>query len=83
MSTTTLHLELPESLREYIDKRVLSGSYDDAHEYLRDLIRRDQEEQAKKRLRELIEAGLASGSAAELTPADRAATRDRIASVGR
>lgn len=78
-----MHLELSEPLREYIDKRVRSGNYDDAHEYLRDLIRRDQEDQARKRLRDMIEEGLASGRAAELTRADRAAIRDRIASIGR
>ena len=49
---------LPEAMRSYISQRVASGQYGNTSEYLRELIRRDQEEQAKKRLRELIEAGL-------------------------
>ncbi len=59
---------LPDALRSYIDQRVRSGQYGNTSEYLRDLIRHDQEEQAKKRLRELIEEGLQSGSGRTLTP---------------
>ena len=58
---------LPEALREYVDQRVRSGQYGNTSEYLRELIRRDQEEQAKKRLRELIEEGLSSGRGHALT----------------
>ena len=59
---------LPESLRDYIDARVRSGEYGNTSEYLRDLIRRDQHEQAARRLRELITEGLESGPAVPLTP---------------
>ena len=61
---------LPEALREYVDQRVRSGQYGNTSEYLRELIRRDQEEQAKKRLRDLIEEGLASGPGRRRTKAD-------------
>ena len=44
-----------------------SGQYGNTSEYLRELIRRDQEDQAKKRLRELIEEGLNSGGGRTLT----------------
>ena len=37
-------------------------------EAMRELIRRDQEEQAKRRLRELVEEGLGSGRSHALTP---------------
>lgn len=59
---------MPEALRSYIDLRVRSGQYGNTSEYLRELIRRDQEEQAKKRVRELIEEGLQSGPGRTLTP---------------
>jgi antitoxin ParD1/3/4 len=58
---------LPESLRDYIDARVRSGEYGNISEYLRDQIRRDQQEQAPHRLREPITAGLESGPAQPLT----------------
>ena len=68
---------LPEALRSYVDQRVRSGQYGNTSEYLRELIRRDQEEQAKKRLSELIEEGLNSGSARELTPSVAAELKNR------
>ena len=79
MSSLTMSFALPETMRSYIDERVKSGSYGNTSEYLRDLIRRDQEAQAAKRLRELIEVGLASGPATPLTDVDFAAIRGRMA----
>jgi antitoxin ParD1/3/4 len=68
MSTTTMSFALPQELRSYVDQRVRSGRYGNTSEYLRDLIRRDQDEQARRRLRELIEEGLRSGPGRALTP---------------
>jgi antitoxin ParD1/3/4 len=70
MSRHTMSFALPESMREYIDNRVAAGNYGNTSEYIRDLVRRDQEEQAKKRLRDLIEEGLASGPGRSRTKAD-------------
>ena len=61
---------LPESMREYIDARVSAGNYGNTSEYIRDLVRRDQAEEAKKRLRDLIEEGLVSGTGRPRTKAD-------------
>jgi antitoxin ParD1/3/4 len=65
---------LPESMREYIDARVRDGNYGNTSEYLRELVRRDQEQQAAARLRALIADGLASGDG-------RAVTEDVIAEL--
>ena len=73
MSRQTMSFALPESVREYIDNRVAAGNCGNCgntSEYIRDLVRRDQEEQAKKRLRDLIEEGLASGPGRLRTKAD-------------
>ena len=64
---------LPELMRAYIDTRVAAGNYGNTSEYIRDLVRRDQEEQAKKRLRELIEEGLGSGPGRRRSKADHQA----------
>jgi antitoxin ParD1/3/4 len=61
-STNTMSFALPEALRSYVDQRARSGQYGNTSEYLRELIPRDQADQAKKRLRELIEEGLSSGT---------------------
>jgi antitoxin ParD1/3/4 len=39
----TMNISLPDSLREFVDQRVAEGSYGTSSEYLRDLIRRDQD----------------------------------------
>ena len=58
---------LPESLRDYIDQRVRTGDYGNTSEYLRDLIRRDQHDEAARRFRLLIAEGLESGEGRRLT----------------
>jgi len=67
MSRNTMSFALPETMRDYIDGRVSDGSYGNTSEYLRELIRRDQREQAAQRLRDLIADGLASGDGREAT----------------
>ncbi|MFN0090643.1 MAG: type II toxin-antitoxin system ParD family antitoxin [Acidimicrobiales bacterium] len=76
MSRNTMSFALPESMRAYIDERVRSGEYGNTSEYLRDLIRRDQREQASRRVRQLIADGLASGEG-------RAATEETLAELRR
>ena len=61
---------MPESMRQYIDNRVSTGLYRNTSEFIRDLVRRDQEEQAKKRLCDLLEEGLTSGPGRRRTEAD-------------
>ena len=58
---------LPESMREYVDARVRDGRYGNTSEYLRELIRRDQQEHATQRLRDLIAYGLESGQVRVVT----------------
>ena len=70
MSRNTKSFALPETMREYIDARVSAGNYGNTSEYIRDLVRRDQEEQARKRLLALIEEGLGSGPGRPRTKAD-------------
>jgi len=58
---------LPDELRRYIDDRVQSGEYGNTSEYLRELIRRDQQYMSERRLRELIADGLDSGDSRPAT----------------
>jgi len=70
MGKNTMSFALPEAMRGYIDERVVEGNYGNTSEYIRDLVRKDQQEQARNRLRALIEEGLASGPARPLTQLD-------------
>ena len=51
-----MNISLPESLRTYIESRVESGAYSTPGEFVRDLIRRDPEqEEIEQKLREALE----------------------------
>lgn len=58
---------LPEAMSDYVSERVRSGEFGNASEYLRDLIRHDQQVQAARRFRRLIADGLESGDARPAT----------------
>lgn len=68
---------LPQSLRDYIDRRVESGHYGNTSEYLRELVRRDQQDEAGRRLRNLVGEGLASGPGRDVTNDVVVELRDR------
>jgi len=82
MSRNTMSFALPESLRGYVDERLRSGNYGNTSEYLRDLIRQDQHNQAAARLRELITEGFESGEGRIVTDAVVDELRDRAFSDG-
>jgi antitoxin ParD1/3/4 len=58
-----LNVSIPPALKSWIDVRVAEGRHSSASDYVRDLVRRDQESAADETvwLRGLIEEGLASG----------------------
>lgn len=58
-----LNLSMPSALKAWIDSRVAEGRYSSASDYVRDLIRRDQDAAMSETewLRGLIAEGLASG----------------------
>ena len=71
---------LPKSMRAYIDERVQSGNYGNTSEYLRDLIRQDQRNESRQKLRSLIAAGLESGEARPFDRTTHAELRSRALS---
>jgi len=75
MDRNSVTVDLPERLRSFVDERIRQGDYANESEYFRDLVRRDREEQAVRRLRELIEEGLSSGPPREMTDSDWAELR--------
>ena len=61
----TMNISLPDPLRDFVDEQVKQRGYGTSSEYVRDLIRKDQE---RARLRSLLLEGAAS-------PASRVADR--------
>jgi antitoxin ParD1/3/4 len=50
----TMNVSLPEALKEFVDRKVAEASYGTASEYVRELIRRDQD---RAHLRDLLLQG--------------------------
>ncbi len=63
---STMNISLPDSLKTFVDEQVSQRGYGTSSEYVRELIRKDQERQ---HLRGLLLEGAASAPAA---PADAA-----------
>ena len=75
----SLNISLSEPLREWIEAQIKRGRYGNASEYVRDLIRHDQERQAQERLEGLLLEGVKSGPASYLTKRDWAELRTEVA----
>jgi antitoxin ParD1/3/4 len=72
---STMNISLPEALKSFVDERVDQGGYSTSSEYVRALIRKDQD---RLRLRGLL---LDGGASAPTNPVDSAyfqALRDRV-----
>jgi len=74
----TMNISLPDTLKTFVDHQVAACGFGTSSEYVRELIRKDQD---RSRLRNLLMEGVASGGA---EPADanyfeglRAALRKR------
>ena len=73
---STMNISLPESLKSFVDEQVSSRGFGTSSEYVRELIRKDQE---RLQLRELLLAGAGSKPAAAADDKYFAALRNRIA----
>ena len=77
---STMDISLPDSLKSFVDEQVSERGYGTSSEYVRELIRKDQD---RLQLRGLLLDGAASNPAA---PADASyfdGLRDRVRQVAR
>lgn len=59
---TTMNVSLPLPMKQWVEKQAQSGRYSNASDYVRDLIRRDQDRAAKiARMQNLVTEGIGSG----------------------
>jgi antitoxin ParD1/3/4 len=62
MGTTRKTITLTDQQDQWIKAQIAAGEYTNDSEYIRDLVRRDQEQNAKfKALKQAIQEGLDSG----------------------
>ncbi|MDO8900601.1 MAG: type II toxin-antitoxin system ParD family antitoxin [Phenylobacterium sp.] len=65
-----MNVSLPDAMKDWVEGRAATGRYSNASDYVRDLIRRDQERADKRAaLQQLIQEGEESG-ASDLSAAD-------------
>ena len=58
----TMNVSLPEPMKDWVEAQAQTGRYSNASDYVRDLIRRDQERTGKlAALQQFIDEGEASG----------------------
>jgi antitoxin ParD1/3/4 len=58
----TMNVSLPDSMKEWVETQARSGRYSNASDYVRDLIRKDQERNAKiAAMQARVDEGLTSG----------------------
>ena len=55
----TMNISLPDAMREWVETQVKGGAYANASDYVRDLIRHDQ--QSQHALADAIQEGFDSG----------------------
>ncbi|MEX1198137.1 MAG: type II toxin-antitoxin system ParD family antitoxin [Pseudohongiellaceae bacterium] len=59
---TTMNISLPESMKDWVEQQARSGRYNNTSDYVRDLIRQDQDRDDRlRRMQALITEGLESG----------------------
>ncbi|CAN1536724.1 COG3609 Predicted transcriptional regulators containing the CopG/Arc/MetJ DNA-binding domain [Burkholderiaceae bacterium] len=76
---TTMNISLPDTLKTFVDSQVSERGYGTHSEYVRELIRKDQDRQ---QLRSLLLAGAASAPSHRVNDAYFADLRQRIRSHG-
>ncbi|MCC5862790.1 MAG: type II toxin-antitoxin system ParD family antitoxin [Gammaproteobacteria bacterium] len=72
---STMNISLPEALKSFVDEQVSQRGYSTSSEYVRELIRRDQDQ---LQLRGLLLAGATSPPAAVGDAAYFQSLRDRV-----
>ncbi len=58
----TMNISLPDPMKEWVEVQAQGGRYSNTSDYVRDLIRRDQDRAGKiATMQRLVDEGLASG----------------------
>jgi antitoxin ParD1/3/4 len=70
-----MNISLPDTLKSFVDEQVNQGCYGTSSEYVRELIRKDQD---RVHLRGLLLAGAASAPATAADPSYFKGLRDRV-----
>lgn len=76
-----MNISLTDELKAFVDARVQARGYSSTSEYMRDLVRRDEERAAEERFVALIQEGIKSPIDPRPWEEHRAELRARIAAA--
>jgi antitoxin ParD1/3/4 len=80
----TMNVSLPDPMKDWVEAQARKGRYSNASDYVRDLIRRDQERAAQhEELQKLITQGLESGISTRSIADILEAARERASGAAR
>ena len=65
---TSLNISLPQPLKDFVEERVKEGGFSPPSEYVRELLREDQQRRAEEKLEALLLESLNSGKPIKITP---------------
>lgn len=77
---STMNISLPDDMKGFVDSQVATRGYGTSSEYVRDLIRKEQDRQ---HLRSLLLAGMASGPGEPMDEAYFERMNERAREAGR
>jgi antitoxin ParD1/3/4 len=64
---TTMNISLPSPLKAWVERQVAGKGYSTASEYVRDLLRREQEQEARAHVERKLTEALISGESTPMT----------------
>ncbi|MEM9838021.1 MAG: type II toxin-antitoxin system ParD family antitoxin [Pseudomonadota bacterium] len=76
----TMNVSLPDSMKDWVEAQTQTGRYSNASDYVRDLIRRDQDRRDKissmqTLVNEALESGVSERSVADILVEAKAQTK--------
>lgn len=84
---TSMNVSLPPELKQWVDRQVKAGGYGTASEYLRDMLRRARERDARRQLDATLVEAVEAGATTVMDDRDwgsiRRAAKSAVAKPGR
>jgi len=74
----SLNISLPETMKTWVEEQVAEGGYSTPSEFVRQLLRAEQQRQMREQIDRNLLKALDSGAATDLTAADWDNIRQRV-----
>ena len=74
----TMNIALPTNMKQFVQEQVANGGYSSVSEYIRQLIRSDEKQNARAALESEILQGLQSGDSTPMTDQDWQEIRSEV-----